>query len=104
MLERLTSIEQRFSAIEQEMAAAGEDYRRVAQLAQERSELEPIVSAYREYRALHDQLAQIEVFTSRPGVLEDVRQQDVLSRADGIDVLQANQPQQRRHRAGNHLS
>jgi peptide chain release factor 1 len=60
MLEKLTSIEERFTAIEEEMAAAPEDYQRVAQLGQERAELEPVVTAFREYSTLQDQLAEAE--------------------------------------------
>lgn len=55
MLEKLAGIEQRFEDIEAEMAQSGEDYQRVAELARERSSIEPIVVAYREYRALSEQ-------------------------------------------------
>lgn len=60
MLKKLTSIEERFTAIEEQMAVAADDYQRVAQLAQERSDLEPVVRAFREYSELQDQLAQAE--------------------------------------------
>ena len=60
MLDKLTTIEERFTAIEDEMAANPEDYQRVAQLAQERAELEPVVSAFREYNELQDQLSEAE--------------------------------------------
>ncbi len=49
MIEKLAGIESRFVAIDREIADAGEDYVRVAELARERSELEPIITAYREY-------------------------------------------------------
>jgi peptide chain release factor 1 len=55
MLEKLAGIEQRFEDIEAEMAQSGEDYQRVAELARERSSIESIVVAYREYRALSEQ-------------------------------------------------
>ena len=42
------------------MAASPEDYQRVAQLAQERAELEPVVSAFRQYNELQDQLSEAE--------------------------------------------
>jgi len=60
MLEKLTTIEERYTAIEEEMAAAAEDYQRVAKLAQERAELEPVVSAFREFSQLQDQLEEAE--------------------------------------------
>ena len=58
MLEKLAGIEQRFEDLEAELAQAGEDFRRVAVLARERSSIEPIVIAYRKYRVLNEQLKQ----------------------------------------------
>ncbi|MBN1264792.1 MAG: peptide chain release factor 1 [Anaerolineales bacterium] len=58
MLEKLQGIEDRFLEIDRELADAGEDYERVAELARERSELEPIVKKFREYRDLREQLDQ----------------------------------------------
>ena len=72
MLEKLTSIEERFIALEDEMAASPEDYQRVAQLAQERAEIEPVVTAYREFGALQDQLAEAE--TLRDGTDPEMRE------------------------------
>ena len=40
------------------MAKSAADYQRVAELAQERAQLEPLVAAYREYRAVQEQLEQ----------------------------------------------
>ena len=64
MLEKLAGIERRFIEIDQEMADAGEDYQRVAELARERADLEPIVTAYREYSALNEQLGEAKVLMS----------------------------------------
>ncbi|HEX9798090.1 MAG TPA: peptide chain release factor 1 [Anaerolineales bacterium] len=61
MFEKLSGIEARFQLIDQGMAEAGEDYQRVAELAQERAELEPLVSAFRDYRQVTDQMEQAEV-------------------------------------------
>ena len=58
MLEKLAGIEQRFIDLNRELIEAGEDYTRVAKLAQERSELEPLVSAYRAYQSLLEQRDQ----------------------------------------------
>jgi len=60
MLKRLTSLEERLQVLEQEMAEAATDYQRVAGLAQERAELEPVVTAFREYKALGDRLTQAQ--------------------------------------------
>ncbi len=58
MFDKLQGIEDRFHEIDLELAEAGEDYERVADLARERSELEPLVEQYREYRDLREQLDQ----------------------------------------------
>jgi len=60
MFDKLAGIEARFLALDGELAQAGGDYQRSADLARERSELEPIVSAYREYLAGQRQLEQAE--------------------------------------------
>jgi peptide chain release factor 1 len=60
MFEKLAGIEERFRQLDVEMAEAGEDYQRVAELAQERAELEPIVNAYRAHQDVQDQIAQAE--------------------------------------------
>jgi peptide chain release factor 1 len=60
MLEKLAGVEDRFVNLTQEMAEAVEDYQRLAELAQERSELEPLVTVYRRYRELREQLEQAE--------------------------------------------
>jgi peptide chain release factor 1 len=72
MLEKLAGIERRFVEIDQEMADAGEDYQRVAALARERADLEPIVNAYREYAALLEQLEGARVL--RSGEDADIRE------------------------------
>lgn len=58
MFDKLAGIEQRFIALEREMAEVAQDYQKVAELARERSEIEPIVQAYRAYRSVSDQLEQ----------------------------------------------
>jgi peptide chain release factor 1 len=58
MEEKLSAIENRYKDIEDELARAAGDYQRVAELAQERSELEPLISAFRQYRSLSEELEQ----------------------------------------------
>jgi peptide chain release factor 1 len=72
MFDKLAGIEERFAAIEGEMAEAVEDYQKVAELARERSDIEPIVTAFREYRSLDDQIQQAR--TLRQGDDPDMRQ------------------------------
>ncbi|HEX9674750.1 MAG TPA: peptide chain release factor 1 [Anaerolineales bacterium] len=64
MFEKLAGIEAQFQALEQEMAEAAQNHQRLAQLAQERSELEPVVSAFRSYRTMADQLEQARGLSS----------------------------------------
>ena len=62
MLKKLANLEERFRALEQQMAEAGSDYQRLAGLGRERAELEPMVTAFREYRDLSDRLSQAQSF------------------------------------------
>jgi len=64
MFEKLAGIEAQFQALEQEMAEAAQNHQRLAQLAQERSDLEPVVSAFRLYRSMTDQLEQARGLSS----------------------------------------
>ncbi len=61
LIDKLSGIEERFDAIEGEMADAGEDYQKVAELAKERADLEPIVTTYRRYKSLSDDLEQARI-------------------------------------------
>jgi peptide chain release factor 1 len=63
MLERLEDLEARYSELEQQLADPEviADHRRVQELAQERSDLETVVSLYREYRAAAKQLEEARV-------------------------------------------
>ena len=58
MLDKLAGIAERLDAIDQEIAAAADDHVKVANLARERSDLEPMVTAYREYLVLLEQLEE----------------------------------------------
>ncbi len=58
MEDKLSGIEKRFDAINDELAEVGEDYQRAAELGRERAELEPIVHTYRDYLSLREQMDQ----------------------------------------------
>jgi peptide chain release factor 1 len=64
MFDRLEGLDRRFRDLEEEMARVAADYQRVAELAQERAQLEPIVTAYRGYRSNLDQRAQLQSLLS----------------------------------------
>ena len=59
MLDKLAGIEQRYDELEQLMAdtSVAQDYERVAEYAQERAELEAIVTAFRVYKATEKELS-----------------------------------------------
>jgi peptide chain release factor 1 len=62
LIEKLTGIEERFVEINQELLAAGDDYQRAADLAKERSDLEPLINRAKEYRqALNNLDGAIEI-------------------------------------------
>jgi peptide chain release factor 1 len=50
MLDKLSGIEQRYKEIDEELMVVGDDYQRAANLAIERSDLEPIINKAGEYR------------------------------------------------------
>ncbi len=89
MLKKLASLEERFQSLEQQMAEAASDYQRVAELARERAELEPLVSAFREYHGLSDQLSQAQTFSEgddpelRELALQEIR--EIQPRLGGLE-------------------
>ncbi|MGH2619602.1 MAG: peptide chain release factor 1, partial [Anaerolineales bacterium] len=105
MLKKLANLEERFQALEQQMAAAASDYQRLAELARERAELEPMVTAFREYRDLSDRLSQAQGFSGgedpelRELALQEI--QEIQPRLDGLesrlkDMLLPRDPRDRR--------
>lgn len=89
MLEKLAGIEQRFVDLDRELVEAGEDYNRVAKLAQERADLEPIVSAYREYQSMQEQYDQAVVL--RDGTDEEMHELAMMEMAELEPKLEAIQ-------------
>ncbi len=58
MFDKLAGLEARYEELHALMGQHAADYARVAELARERSELEPVVRKYREYKKVNDSLAQ----------------------------------------------
>ncbi len=58
MLDKLAGIEKRFAEIDQALTEVGDDYKRAAELAKERAELEPLVQKAKEYRRVLRQLEE----------------------------------------------
>jgi peptide chain release factor 1 len=80
MLDRLELIEARYEELTALMAdpAVAADHVRVAQYAQERAEIEPLVEAFRRYRAVGEELEETQAMQDEdlePDMLEMVRQE-----------------------------
>src|SRR5215831_10867747 len=69
MFDKLTGIEARYDEIERLLSdpAILTDYAKVAQLAQERSEITPIVEAYRQYRQVERELGDAQTMVESDG-------------------------------------
>jgi len=90
MHDKLEGIERRFQAIDDELASTGTGFARVAELARERSELEPIVTTYRRYRQLQDQEQQARAEMQSPdSELAELAQAEVEELAPQIEALEA---------------
>jgi peptide chain release factor 1 len=72
MLEKIGLIEERYEEINRQLEAVGNDYKRAADLARERSEMEKLVSKAREYRQALKR--QEEARTLEDSEDEDLRQ------------------------------
>ena len=105
MLKKLANLEERFQALELQMAEAASDYQRLGELARERAELEPMVAAFREYRDLSDRLSQAQSFSEgedpelRELALQEI--QEIQPRAEGLEsrlkeLLMPRDPRDRR--------
>ncbi len=90
MLDKLAGVEERLQALDEELAHAGDDHQLVAELARERAELEPVVSAYREYLALSDELEQaISLRDSDDPEMRDLAQEEVEKLESQRDALES---------------
>ena len=58
MLEKVTGIEEHYEALGKQLEEAVDDYQRAAELAKERSDLEEVVGAAREYRSVLERIEQ----------------------------------------------
>jgi len=89
MLEKLQGIAARFEALEQEMAAAVTQPQRMAELGRERAGLEPVVTAFREYQAVQEQLDQARGLRSTEDLdlraLAEAETEELSARLEEID-------------------
>jgi peptide chain release factor 1 len=91
MLEKLAGIEERFINLEKEMVEAAEDYQKVAELAQERSDLEPLILVYREYLESKQQLEEAEaIMESDDEELKTLAEIELVELEPKLEALEAN--------------
>ena len=94
MLEKLQGIAARFEALEQELAAAAIQPQRMAELGRERAGLEPVVTAFREYQVVQEQLEQARgLRTSEDADLRALAQTGVDAVISGRALLESRIPQ-----------
>ena len=89
MLEKLQGIAARFEALERELSAAAIHPGRMAELGRERSGLEPVVSAFREYQTVQEQLEQARVLRSHDDpelrALAEAEVEELTPRLEALD-------------------
>ena len=91
MLDKLAGIEARFETLEHELAQATNDRQRLTELARERADLEPIVSAYREYKAASEKLVQAEALVdSDDADLRGLAQAEIAELGPKLESLEAD--------------
>ena len=80
MLDKIEQVVQRFEEIEYQMSdpAVASDYEKLNELNQERSDIEPLVSAYRNYKGLQTELKEAQELME----LEDDREMIELARSE----------------------
>jgi peptide chain release factor 1 len=86
MLDKIAKVVERYEEIEQRMADPDvlADYQKVAELAQERSEMEPLVESYRRHQVVTEELQQTEE------LLETAEDREMIAMAEEeIETLSA---------------
>jgi peptide chain release factor 1 len=89
MLNKLSGIEKRYKTINQELMEVGDDYQRAADLAKERSDLEPIIEKSQEYRLAVGHLEEAEQLrNSGDEELADLANLEIAELEERIPVLE----------------
>ena len=93
MLERLNKVEERYQELTHLMAdpAVAQDYERVAQYAKERSDLEDIVSVYREYKDTAGELEETQTLLTDDAEpeLRELAEEEVTHLQARLDELES---------------
>ncbi len=91
MLDKLAAVAAHYEDVERQLGdpAISSDFARVRDLAQERSDLEPVVAKYRELRAAQDQLEQARAILADPAQadLHDLAREEVAELERRLETL-----------------
>ena len=89
MLDKLQGISARFEALERELAVAATQPARITELARERAGLEPVVSVFREYQSVQEQLEQARGLQSNDDpelrLLAEAEVEELTPRLEALD-------------------
>jgi len=89
MLNKLTGITERYEEINQELMEVGNDYERAAELAKERSDLEPIMQKAREYQQTIERLEEAQALQdSDDEELAELAQLEIAELEEKIPALE----------------
>lgn len=89
MLDKIRSIEERFNEINQKLADSSIDYTQVAELAKERSDLEPIVRKGREFEQKSAHLEEAkQLLSAEDEELKELAQMDLQTLEPEIEQLE----------------
>jgi peptide chain release factor 1 len=90
MLEKLSSIEQHYDELTRLLAETGEDYQKAAELAKERSDIEPIVTKSQEYKQVEKQLNEArELQSSNDDELKTLAETEIMELEPELSRLEA---------------
>jgi peptide chain release factor 1 len=89
MLEKLAAIEAHYEELHRLMAESAADYARLAEYSRERSEIEPVVMKYREYRKAKDSLSQaMAILSESDPEMKALAESEAASLAPKIEALE----------------
>jgi len=92
MIEKLAGIEERYEELERLMGdpEVAQDYEQVAKYAKERSDLQPIVEKYREYRVIAEGLAEAREIqqTSKDADMRELAQMEIEELAPQVPEME----------------
>jgi peptide chain release factor 1 len=89
IFEKVTAIENRYAELNRQLEESAEDYQRAAELAKERSDLEPVINKAREYNQAAQRLEEAEALLkdSADSDLRELAQMDIEELGPRVETL-----------------